>query len=108
MLKIPIVDAHLHLWDTNLLNYPWLADIPLLDQPFIVEDMKKAFGPVMVENVVFLQCECEFSQYQKEADWVTKLAQTEPRIGGIVAWAPLERGGECQEGSGPFVNQPAD
>ena len=24
MIKIPIVDAHLHLWDRSLLRYSWL------------------------------------------------------------------------------------
>ena len=47
--------------------------------------------------MVFVQCEAEFSQFQEEADWVTGLAEgEEPRIAGIVPWAPLELGDEAR------------
>ncbi len=42
--------------------------------------------------MVFLQCECEPSQFMQEAEWVTEQAKIDPRIQGIVPWAPLEDG----------------
>jgi L-fuconolactonase len=42
--------------------------------------------------MIFMQCECEFSQCEAEVDWVTRLADIDERIKGIVAWAPLEKG----------------
>ena len=33
---------------------------------------------VTVERMVFLQCECDVSQFQDEADWVAGLAQADP------------------------------
>ena len=42
--------------------------------------------------MVFVQCECDPAQSPQEAEWVTEVAHTEPRIRGIVAWAPLEKG----------------
>jgi len=45
-----------------------------------------------VAKMVFLQCECDPAQSQAEADWVTEVAKTDPRIRGIVAQAPLEKG----------------
>jgi L-fuconolactonase len=47
---------------------------------------------VQVEKMVFLQCEADFAQFREEAAWVTSLAQQDPRIAGIVPWAPLEKG----------------
>jgi L-fuconolactonase len=41
---------------------------------------------------VFVQCECDFAQYREEVAWVTQLARQDPRLQGIVAWAPLEKG----------------
>jgi len=42
--------------------------------------------------MVFMQCECLPSQYQQEVRWVTQMAATEePRIAGIVSWAPLDK-----------------
>jgi L-fuconolactonase len=47
---------------------------------------------VPVEKMVFVQAECDFKQFMEEANWVTRLAQDEPRLTGIVPWAPLENG----------------
>ena len=92
MLTFPIVDTHLHLWDPANLRYPWLDGIPLLNKPYLLEDYGRACGNVRVEKMVFLQCECEFSQFMDEAGWVTSLAAQDSRIEGIVPWAPLEKG----------------
>jgi L-fuconolactonase len=92
-MDFPIVDTHLHVWDPNLLRYPWLDDIPLLNKPYLPADYREACGPVEVGKMVFVQAEVDFSLYKEEAEWVTKLAKEEDlRIEGIVPWAPLERG----------------
>jgi len=92
MPDFPIIDTHLHLWDPRRLRYPWIDNIPLLNRPYLLEDYRKACGPVQVEKMVFLQCECLPEQFLQEADWVTSLARQDPRIQGIVPWAPLEKG----------------
>lgn len=92
MPAFPIVDTHLHVWDLGRLRYPWLADVPKLNRNHLLDDYRRACGPVQVAKMVFLQCECDFSQFQAEADWVTELAAAEPRLRGIVPWAPLEKG----------------
>ena len=92
MIDFPIVDTHLHIWDTNKLRYPWLDAIPLLNRPYLPEKYNAACGHVKVDAMVFLQCECDPVQYRQEAEWVSGLAQQERRIQGIVPWAPLEKG----------------
>lgn len=92
MIDFPIVDTHLHLWDPKRLRYPWIDNIPLLNKPYLLEDYKKACGPVQVEKMVFLQCECVREQFLQEVEWVTELSRQDPRIQGIVPWAPLEKG----------------
>lgn len=92
MPHFPIVDTHLHLWDPGRLRYPWIDNIPLLNRAYLLEDYKKACGPVRIEKMVFLQCECIPDQFLQEAEWITSLAQQDPRIQGIVPWAPLEKG----------------
>ncbi len=92
MLQFPIIDTHVHLWDPSHLRYPWLDDNALLNKPYLLKDYKRACGPVSVEKMVFLQCECDFAQFRAEAAWVTSLAQQDSRVQGIVPWAPLEHG----------------
>lgn len=101
MLDFAIVDTHLHVWDPQRLRYPWLDNIPLLNRPYLLEDYNAATAPVQVEKMVFLQCECDPAQFMDEAAWVTSLAAQDPRIQGIVPWAPLEQGHRAR----PYLEQ---
>lgn len=93
MPNCPIIDTHLHLWDPGLIPYPWLKNVPLLNRPYLLDDYRRAFSGVDIEAMVFVQCEADFAAYEREADWVAEQASIDPRIKGMVAWAPLEKGG---------------
>jgi L-fuconolactonase len=97
MPSFPIVDTHLHLWDLERLRYPWLASVPMLNQDHLIEDYRRACGAVQVAKMVFLQCECDPAQFAEEAAWVTAVAAEDPRIRGIVPWAPLEKGEAAED-----------
>jgi L-fuconolactonase len=103
MPHFPIVDTHLHLWDLGRLRYPWLASVPALNRSHLIADYRAACGAVAVAKMVFLQCECEPAQAGDECDWVTEVARVDPRLRGMVAWAPLERG----EGAMPALERVA-
>ena len=92
MPNFPIIDTHLHIWDLGRLRYPWLASVPKLNRNHLIEDFRRACGPVEVAKMVFVQCECDPALAQQEADGVAEVARTEPRLRGIVAQAPLEKG----------------
>lgn len=90
MPDFSIVDTHLHLWDPQHLRYAWLEDVPLLNRKYLIDDYREATADLTVERMVFVQCEAAFEQCVAEAAWVAEVASEEPRIQGIVAWAPLE------------------
>jgi L-fuconolactonase len=92
MARPPIVDTHLHLWDPKKLRYAWLDGNPVLDQAYGLDRYNAATEGLGIEAMVFLQCEVDPAQYQDEADWVASLAKVDPRIKGMVTWAPLEKG----------------
>ena len=69
----------------------------MLNRDHLIGEYRKVCGPVQVAKMVFLQCECDQSQYQDEADWVTEVSLLDPRIRGIVPWAPLEKGDAAEE-----------
>ena len=92
MLTFPLIDTHLHVWDPQLIRYPWLDDIPLLNKPYLLEDYDRACGSVAVEKMVFMQAEADFALFWEEAEWVDSLANQDSRLQGIVPWAPLEDG----------------
>ncbi len=95
-LKFPVVDAHLHVWNPGLLNYPWLASRPLINKPYLLDDYNKACGAVSVGRMVFIQAEVDPSQAVHEAKWVDSLAAQDSRLEGIVPWAPLELGHDAR------------
>ena len=92
MEKFPIVDTHVHLWHPEQLRYPWLAEVPTLNRPYLLKDYIAAYGELEIESIVFVQCDTHPDDGLKETAWVTSLAAVDPRIQGIVAWAPLEEG----------------
>lgn len=92
MPYFPIIDTHLHVWDPTAMPYDWVDGDPFLNRPFGLDDYNQATDYVEVEKMVFLQCEVNPSHYEQEAAWVTQLAAQDPRIQGIVPWAPIEKG----------------
>ena len=101
MEKFPIVDTHIHLWHPKQLRYPWLAEVPTLNRPYLLKDYIAAYGELEIESIVFVQCDTHPDDGLKETAWVTSLAAIDPRIQGIVAWAPLEEGAQVA----PFVEK---
>ena len=91
-MRQPIIDSHIHFWDPNLLSYPWLARQPAINRPFLPADLLEQAQEVDLQGIVFVQAGANDADGFAEAKWVTALAAAEPRIMGIVAFAPLEQG----------------
>ncbi len=104
MDRFPIVDTHVHLWHPKQLRYPWLKDVPALNRPYLLNDYSAAHENLEIESIVFVQCDTHPDDALKETAWVTSLAAVEPRIQGIIAWAPLEEGRQVA----PFVEKLAE
>ena len=92
MPDIPIIDAHVHLWDTTKFTYPWLSDLPELASPYLPADYHAASVCAQIEGMVFVQCDTAPSESLAEARWVESLSQAEPRIRGMIPYAPLAKG----------------
>lgn len=92
MNLMPLVDSHVHFWDPDHLNYPWLQAVPALNQAFLPGKLAQEATAVNLQKIVFVQADCAAEDGLAEVAWVSELAQVEPRIQGIVAFAPLEKG----------------
>jgi len=101
MPDIPIIDSHVHLWDTMKFTYPWLSELPELASPHLPADYDAASACARIEGMVFVQCDTAPSQSLAEVRWVESLSQTEPRIRGVIPYAPLEIG----EGSRHYLEE---
>jgi L-fuconolactonase len=90
MSDFPIIDSHFHIWDTNILRYPWLDNRGILNKPYLLDDYSKATAGLNIEGMVFV--EVSSTDYLKEVEWVSGEAKRNGKLKGIVAWIPLEKG----------------
>jgi L-fuconolactonase len=93
MNKLSIVDSHVHLWNPAQLRYSWLDSLPTLNRAFLPADFAAASAGSSVDKIIFVESGCEPAQSLAEVNWISYLANTEPRLKGIVAHAPLENDG---------------
>ena len=98
MHALSIVDSHVHLWNPAQLRYPWLDELPALNRAVLPEDFVAASTPADVRTLIFVESGCEPAQSLAEVDWVAALAKQEPRLKGVVAHAPLEKGESVRAG----------
>jgi len=89
---LPIVDAHVHLWNPGQFSMPWLVDIPLLNRPYGPQDYREQTQSLHIIAMVYVEVGVEPQEALREARYVTDLAREEPRLQAIVAAAPVERG----------------
>jgi len=94
MPDFPIVDAHVHLWDPGRFRMPWLDGNALLGQPFDLPayDEHTAGAGVAVASMVYLEVDVAPAYALLEARWAVERARRDPRLQGVVAWAPIEDG----------------
>ena len=93
MLDLPIIDAHLHIWDPGTLSYPWLSDVPALDHAFLPADYRAATEGWPVKKMVFVQAEADFGLFKEEVEWVSTQAEVDPpHPGDRGLGPPRERG----------------
>jgi L-fuconolactonase len=88
----PFIDAHVHFWDPARLSYPWLDRLPAIAGAHLPANLRRDAGEHVPHSVVFVQAECDRAQAFDEVSWVESLAETNPDIAAIVAFAPMDQG----------------
>ena len=94
MPNFPIVDSHVHLWDPVKYRIPWLDKIPPINTLADLALYDDATTGLKIEAMVYLQVEVAEVYSLLEARDIAALP--DPRIKGIVPWAPLEYGEQAR------------
>jgi L-fuconolactonase len=92
MPDFPVIDSHVHLYDVARLRYGWLASVPKINGTHGLAEFDAARGPVAVDGIVFAEVAVDPGLHIEEAAFVQELADAEPRLRGMVAHAPVEKG----------------
>ena len=99
-----IVDTHIHFWDPRGRHHDWLAEVPQLNRRLGPEDYDA--GHHELGGFVFVQADCRDEEALDEARWVAELAVAFPLIRGIVAYAPLHKGGAAERELDALADEP--
>ena len=92
MPDFPIVDAHVHIYDVARLDYPWLANVPAIARTHTLADLDAERGAVEIDKIVFAEVAVAPGRHVEEAAWVQSIADADPRLAGMVAHLPMEKG----------------
>jgi len=89
-----IIDAHHHLWDIGLHDYPWLKKDSKnpLSKNYLIDNFNRDIGNLDVIKSVHVQGEMNHKDSLKETSWLQKISETEESTGkpnGIVAYEDL-------------------
>ncbi len=103
-----LIDTHVHLWDPGRLEYAWLEEFPILNQPHGLTEYREATAEADVEGMVFVECTESFDDAvsKQEIEWVQSLAEDEERLQAIIAHASLEKGTEARSHLDWLSDQP--
>lgn len=94
--RIPIVDPHIHLWELDRLNYPWLVEQPLipfvaehpqLQQDYTLNEFEADSAPFELHRAVHVEALPAPDQFVDETAWLQALADNPDNRGlphGIV------------------------
>jgi L-fuconolactonase len=89
MFSFPIIDTHVHLWDSTYLHRPWLEEVPLLNRSYGLEQYLEQTVGLSIEAIVCVEADVLPEERLQEVRWLSDQARQTPLIQGIVAAAPI-------------------
>lgn len=81
-----IIDTHLHIWDLEKAEYPWLQeDNSILNQTWAIQQIETAREESGVSGAVLVQA----SGNPEDTNWMLTVARNTDWVRGVVGWLPL-------------------
>ncbi|MFK4728259.1 amidohydrolase family protein [Agromyces mediolanus] len=82
-----VIDAHLHLWDLDAVEIPWLTPaLGALHRSFRADEAAAELRGAGVDAAILVQA----ADSLDETRWMLRTAEANPWIAGVVGWVPLD------------------
>jgi L-fuconolactonase len=83
------VDAHHHLWDPRVRDYPWMAapDLDRIRRPYGLDDLRRETAAAGIDRTVVVQAVAEVAETE---ELLATAASSDGLIAGVVGWVDLE------------------
>ena len=81
-----IIDTHIHVWDFDQANYPWLeGNQTILNRCYHIEEIEMERTALNISKGVLVQA----ANNLDDTNWMLKVASATEWVGGVVGWLPL-------------------
>ena len=82
------IDSHLHVWDLDAAEYPWLTpELGELYRTFTLDEVVPELDACGIDRVVLVQA----ADNPADTEHMRAVADANDRVAGIVAWLPLDQ-----------------
>jgi len=82
-----VIDSHLHVWDLDRADYPWLGPhLAPIDVSLGLDDVRADLRFTGVDGVVLVQA----ADNAEDTATMFAVADAAAEVVGVVAWAPLD------------------
>jgi L-fuconolactonase len=100
-----VIDAHLHLWNTERLRYEWLQrpENAVINRTFGFADVRSRAAAAGVDRAVLVQADDSAA----DTEVMLEIAAAHPEVAGVVAWVPLDRPAEAAARLDELEKRPA-
>ncbi len=81
-----IIDTHIHVWDFERAEYPWLnGDTSILNRTYRIDEIENERKEVGITHGVMIQASCNL----EDTELMLDVAENNEWIKGVVCWLPL-------------------
>jgi L-fuconolactonase len=90
----PLIDAHLHTWDLDACDYPWITPaVGILERTHTIDEVDEERRAAGVTGAVLVQA----ANSRCDTDLMLRAMASHPWVLGVVGWVDLLRGAGAAE-----------
>lgn len=79
-----LVDTHLHLWDLQRFELPWIEPSSPLNRSYLLDDFRAAAAGLNIQQCVYMEVDVRPDQQAAEIEYVTTLCEQQGLLAAMV------------------------